>query len=94
MNVLATVVVAGLAGFWCWTVLNDPDGLFKRLNRWAKKTYYGNKWISCPWCSGAWFAILAAVALREPEEAWYRTLAIAIAAAAVTGMLGSYFEED
>lgn len=87
-------LLAGLTGFWIWTVLNDEEGLFRPVNRWMQRGYYRRKWMSCPWCSGAWFALAATLGLRPPDDSIARTIVTALAAAAITGMLGSYFGED
>lgn len=95
MTGLAIVLIAGLAGFWLWTVLNDDDGIFRRFKEWAVQYHYGKKWITCPWCSGAWLAGIASLALYEvADTSIVRAIVIALAAAAITGMLGSYFGED
>lgn len=92
MNGVLAVPVAGMAGFWIWVVLNDEDGLFAPVNRWAKKKPRREKWMTCPWCAGAWFAILGTAAFLAEGVA--RAAVYALAAAAVTGLLGSYFGED
>lgn len=86
------VLASGMAGFWIWVVLNDEDGLFGPVSRWAKKSPRREKWLSCPWCAGAWFSILATLAFLVDGVA--RIAVYALAAAALTGLLGSYFGED
>ena len=87
---ITVAIVAGLAGFWLWNVLNDEDGIFRRVNRLLHKNEMTKKWLVCPWCSGAWFSIAGSVALHHDGVA--STLVTAIAAAAVCGLVGSYVE--
>lgn len=85
-------LVAGLAGVWVWSVLNDEDGLFSGvptlLNRWS----WSEKWLQCPWCSGAWFSIAFSVSVYHPSV--WETIVTALAAAAVCGLIGSYIEGE
>ena len=92
MTALALAIVAGLAGFWLWTVLNDEDGLFGFVARAAARLEMTRKWLSCPWCSGAWFSIAFSLILFHPS--WGDAVITSIAAAAVCGALGSYFQGD
>ena len=85
-------LLAGMAGFWVWTVLNDEDGMFAPINRVLQKTRWTEKWLACPWCSGAWFSIAASLTLYHPSIA--EAIVTALAAAAVCGLLGSYFQGD
>lgn len=89
---IAAALVAGLAAVWLWTVLNDEDGIARPVTLLLQKRPTTNKWMSCPWCSGAWFAIAGSVALYHPSVA--ATIVTALAAAAVTGLLGSYIQGD
>ena len=43
----------------------------------------------CPFCSGAWFAIIPSLILVH--DSWDVALITAFAAAAITGILASYF---
>lgn len=82
-------VTAGLFGFWFWTVLNDDEGIFSPLNALLQKNRYSNKFMRCPWCSGAWFAITPSlVLLYDPLDV---AIITAFAAAALTGLLGQFF---
>ena len=87
---IVPALVAGLAGLWLWVVLNDEGGIFGFVPRLAAKTEYTRKWLSCPWCSGAWFSGLMSVALWHPSV--IPTIITALAAAAITGLVGSYLE--
>lgn len=89
---ISVAVVAGLAGLWLWTVLNDRDGLFRVVPAMADRWSWSAKWLACPWCSGAWFSIAASVAVFHPSVAV--TIVTALAAAAVCGILGSYFSGE
>lgn len=89
---IETAVVAGLAGFWLWSVLNDEDGIARPVNRLLMKTSWSAKWMQCPWCSGAWFSGIASVAVFHPSVV--AAAVTALAAAAVCGALGSYFQGD
>lgn len=89
---ITAALVSGLAGFWVWTVLNDEDGIFKPITLVLHRTEITRKWLACPWCSGAWFSIAASLLLFH---VWVTPAIItAIAAAAVCGVLGSYFQGD
>lgn len=86
---ISVAMISGLFGMWFWTVLNDDDGIFSPLNRLLQKNRYSNKFLRCPWCSGAWFAIIPSlILLHDPFDV---ALITAFAAAAITGLLGSYF---
>lgn len=86
------VIVAGLAGFWVWTVLNDEDGVFGWFTRLCMKTSFTSQWLRCPWCSGAWFAGGFSLILFHPLS--LDALIVALASAAITGALGSYFQGE
>lgn len=86
---IEVAIISGLFGVWIWTVLNDDEGIAKPVNALLQKNRYSNKFMRCPWCSGAWFAIIPSLILfHEPLTA---ALITAFAAAAITGLLGSYF---
>ena len=85
-------VVAGLAGLWVWSVLNDEDGILKHVNQTLQKRPLTNKWMSCPWCSGAWFSIAFSLTLFHPLAP--AALVVALSAAAVCGILGSYISGE
>lgn len=90
---ISIALISGLAGLWVWTVLNDEDGIFGWFTRLTQKTTFTEKWLTCPWCSGAWFGGGFAVILGL-SVGWENNLAglgvITVAAAAVTGLIGSY----
>lgn len=86
---IEVAVIAGLFGFWFWTVLNDDEGIAAPVNRLLAKNSVTEKFMRCPWCSGAWFALVPSlILLHEPLDV---ALITAFAAAAITGLLGSYF---
>lgn len=89
---IASAVIAGLAGFWLWTVLNDEDGIFGFLNGLLAKNHITKKWMECPWCSGAWFSIIGSFILFHPSVP--AAIVVSLAASAVCGMLGSYFNGE
>lgn len=89
---IETAVIAGLFGVWVWTVLNDDEGIFAPLNHLLQKNRVLNKWMRCPWCSGAWFSIIPSLLLFHEDLT--PTVITAVAAAAITGLLGSYFQGD
>lgn len=92
MTALGLALVAGLAGLWIWTVLNDDEGILAPLTRLLRRTAVTNKWMVCPWCSGAWFSGGLSILIYHPT--WGDSIVNAIAAAAVCGVLGSYFQGD
>lgn len=84
---ISVAIIAALVGTWFWTVLNDDEGIFSPLNALLQKNEYTEKFMRCPWCSGAWFSIVPSlVLLHEPLDVAILT---AFAAAAITGILGS-----
>lgn len=89
---IAVAVIAGLCGVWFWTVLNDDEGIAAPLNGLLKKNRYTLKFMRCPWCSGAWFAIIPSLLLFHDDL--IPAVATAFAAAAITGLIGSYFQGD
>ena len=89
---ITVALVAGLAGFWIWTVLNDDTGIAAPLTRLLRRSSVTEKWMECPWCSGAWFSSIASLSLLHSGVA--PAIVTAIAASAVCGMLGSYFQGD
>lgn len=86
---ISVAVISGLVGFWFWSVLNDDTGIAAPVNRLLEKNSFTKKWMICPFCSGAWFAIIPSlILLHDPLDVAVIT---AFAAAALTGLLGSYF---
>lgn len=85
---ISVIIVAGLAGLWLWTVLNDDEGIAAPLHHLLLKHPITKKWMSCPWCSGAWFSIVASVILYHPSV--LASIVVALAASAVCGLVGSY----
>jgi hypothetical protein len=90
--VITVALIAGLCGFWFWTVLNDDEGILAPLNRLFQKNRYTLKFMRCPWCSGAWFALIPSLLLFHDDL--IPAVVTGFAAAAITGMLGSYFQGD
>jgi hypothetical protein len=86
---ILVALVCGLVGFWFWAVLNDDTGIAQPVNHLLEKHRYTKKWMECPFCSGAWFAIIPSLILVH--DSWDVALITAFAAAAVTGVLGAYF---
>lgn len=85
---IEVALVSGLVSFWFWSVLNDDTGIAAPVNRWLEKNEFTRKWMTCPFCSGAWFAIIASlILLHDPIDVAVIT---AFAAAGVTGVIGSY----
>lgn len=89
---ITVALVSGLAAFWLWTVLNDDEGIFAPVTRLLHCTEVTKKWLACPWCSGAWFSVAASLSLSHAQVA--PAIITALAAAAVCGALGSYFQGD
>jgi hypothetical protein len=90
--VITVAVIAGLFGMWFWTVLNDETGIAKPVHNLLLKRDVTKKWMICPWCSGAWLAIIPSLLLFHDDL--IPAVVTAFAAAAITGMLGSYFQGD
>ena len=82
-------VICGLFSFWFWSVLNDDTGIAKPVNHLLEKNSFTKKWMECPFCSGAWFAIIPSlILLHDPLDV---ALITAFAAAGIAGILGAYF---
>lgn len=88
---IEVALIAGLFGVWFHTVLNDETGIAKPVHYLLLKTDVTKKWMICPWCSGAWFSIIPSLILFHDDLA--PAVITAFAAAAVTGLVGSYFQE-
>lgn len=89
---IPVAVISGLAGLWVWTVLNDEDGMFGVVTRLLHRSHWTKKWLVCPWCSGAWFAGAGSLILFHPSVS--AAAVTALAAAGITGLLGSYLQGD
>ena len=89
---LEVAVIAGLFGVWWHTVLNDDEGILSFLNGWLQKNEYTDKWMRCPWCSGAWFSIIPALVIFHDD--WSVAVIVAFAAASITGFIGMYIQGD
>lgn len=89
---ITAAIIGGLAGLWLWTVLNDEDGILGFLNRLLQKWSVTDKWMSCPWCSGAWFSITASVLIYHPSIA--SAIVTGVAAAAICGLIAMYVQGD
>lgn len=85
---ITAAIIGGLAGLWVWTVLNDEDGILGFLNQWLAKWSVTNKWMTCPWCSGAWFSITASVIIYHPTIP--SAIVTGLAASAVCGLIAMY----
>ena len=89
---IEVAVIAGLFSLWIWCVLNDDAGIAAPIHRLLLRTRFTKKWMVCPWCSGAWFAIIASLIMFH--DPLITGLITAVAAAAITGILGSYIQGD
>lgn len=87
---IAAILAGSLSAVWLWTVLNDDTGILKHLNRLLSKNRISKKWMECPWCSGAWFALAATIPLYHPTI--FAAIVAGFAAAAITGLIGSYIK--
>lgn len=86
-------IVSGLAATWVWTVLNDDEGVAAPLTKLLRKNDITEKWMECPWCSGAWFSAAAVLAVGD-EKSLPRTAVTWLAASTIAGTLGSYLVGD
>lgn len=85
-------ILCGLFSVWIHTVLNDDTGIAKRLNRLLSRNAVTKKWMECPWCSGAWFAIIPSFILfHDPLDA---AIVTAFAAAAIAGIVSMYVQGE
>lgn len=85
-------MIAGLFGVWWHTVLNDDEGILSPLNGLLQKNDYTEKFMRCPWCSGAWFSVVPSLLLFHDDL--IPAVITAFAAAAITGFIGSYIQGD
>lgn len=89
---ITAAVTVGLGATWAWVVLNDDEGVAAPLTRLLRKSDITRKWMECPWCSGAWFALAGTLAVYRGD--WLSLLVVWLAAATVVGVLGSYLGES
>lgn len=89
---ISVAIVSGLAGFWVWVVLNDEEGVARVVTRVLHRWGWTRKWLMCPWCSGAWLSIAASLSVFHPSVA--SAAVTALAAAGITGLLGSYIQGE
>lgn len=89
---IAVALIAGLASVWVWIVLNDDEGIAGPLTRLLRKSDITRKWMECPWCSGAWFALAGVLVLWDGSI--LSGVIVWLAAAAIAGMIGSYLGES
>lgn len=84
---IEVAIIAGLFSAWMWSVLNDETGIAKPIHNVLLKNSVTEKWMICPFCSGAWFAIIPSLILfHDPLP---DAVITAFAAAGITGLLGS-----
>jgi len=89
---ITVAVIAGLFSVWWHANLNDEDGMFAPIPRRLYQHPWSKKWLMCPWCSGAWFAIIPSlILLHDPLDA---AIITAFAAAAIAGIIGMYVQGD
>lgn len=85
---IVSAIIGGLAGLWFWSVLNDDEGIAAPLNRWLQKRPLTNKWMRCPWCSGAWFSLAATIAIYHPSI--IEAIVTGFAAATICALIAMY----
>lgn len=91
---MAGVVIAGLFGIWLYVAINLDSAPFPL--RWLRNLLLrlprGGKLVKCPWCLGFWASGSAYVVLSASEGSLslLGTPIGAVAAAGVTGLLGSF----
>lgn len=87
------VLVAGLAAFTIWHALArvQPPGV-RQL--YAALPGPLQRFVGCPWCAGAWLAFAAVLALTWGHWHPIETPILALAAAAVPGVLDSLTPDD
>lgn len=89
---IEVAIVCGLFSVWFHTVLNDDTGIARDVNHLLLKNKATKKWMECPWCSGAWFAIIPSLILvHDPLDV---AVVTAFAAAAIAGILGMYVQGE
>lgn len=94
---MTVVIIAALAAVWGWFVLNDPKAprFIVWLGNTLRRLPKGEKLVGCPWCIGAWMAIIGVVW----QEAFlgilsWNTPVHALAAAGLTGIIGGWIADS
>lgn len=101
---IVDVLVLGFAAFWIWWVVArmSPPFLMWALRPLRRRPAV-RKFLACPWCSGAWWAIavvLVFVALAVPMGVMTWTDVVlwapftALGASAVVGLTGTLIPDD
>lgn len=93
MELVAAVLIAGLAAVWLWTVINMPHGPGVPVRRALQRLPHGRTLVSCPWCLGAWLAFAFYGLLRTGSEPVQVVVGL-LAAAGVTGLLAGSTDDD
>lgn len=87
---IEVAIICGLFSVWFHTVLNDDEGIAAPISKVLAKNPVSKKWMVCPWCSGAWFAIIPSfVLLHDPLDV---AIITAFAAAAIAGIVSMYVQ--
>lgn len=91
---MSDLIAAGLIAFWGWQVLN-MDGPLTWLRDLLMYLPFGAKLVVCPYCIGAWFALVSALLLdlATHDVSWLTPLT-GLAAAGLVGLVGSFVPVD
>lgn len=94
---LLTVLVVVLATYRL-TLLIVADNITKRPRRWLVDRAPSSRlayFITCPWCTSWWIAILVTWSAMAWGNGWgWQLPAVAMAASGATGFLASYASPD
>lgn len=91
------IVVAALAAFWTWRVMQFPAlPWYLRWPRNLVRALTSDHFVKCPWCFGGWLALIIHYLLTVVATSRYRFIDIfsGLAAAALVGLLALLIPDD
>lgn len=93
---MVEVLVAGLAAVWGWQVLNMPAAPppISWISSGLRRLPRGDHLVGCPFCIGAWLAIVGVLVQTYNHLSWTATPVACLAAAGLTGIIGTLLPHD
>ena len=89
---IEVAIIAALFAVWWHSNLNDEDGFFQIVPRTLYRYKWSEKWLKCPWCSGAWFSGFASLLMYHDDL--IPAVFTAFAAAGLTGLIAMYVQGE
>lgn len=82
------LALLGLAAFRVWRILGE-DTILDRPREWfIRKVPWGEEWVTCPWCAGAWVSAAVWLAwVASPH--WATIVAFPFALSAIVGLIAA-----